>query len=131
MKECYEKGFYNSLEYLKELLKLAKEVLEAEREAEPEDKRKKSKTALTELFNETKSEFTPKLIERIVNDIDKIVRIVRFEGWRWTIVGEREVKKILRKTLLKYKLHKEQELFDRAYNYIREYYTVHRRNRSQ
>jgi len=122
LKERYEQGFYNSLEYLKELLKLAKEVLEAEREAEPEDERKKAKTALTELFHETKSEFAPKMIERIVNDIDEIVRVVRFEGWQWTIAGEREVKKALRKTLLKYKLHKEQELFDRAYNYIREYY---------
>lgn len=122
LKERYEQGFYNSLEYLKELLRLAKEVLEAEREAEPEDERKKAKTALTELFHETKSEFAPKMIERIVNDIDEIVRIVRFEGWQWTIAGEREVKKALRKTLLKYKLHKEQELFDRAYNYIREYY---------
>ncbi len=122
LKERYEQGFYNSLEYLKELLKLAKEVLEAEREAEPEDERKKAKAALTELFHETKSEFAPKMIERIVNDIDEIVRIVRFEGWQWTIAGEREVKKALRKTLLKYKLHKEQELFDRAYNYIREYY---------
>jgi hypothetical protein len=30
--------------------------------------------------------------------------------------------KALRKSLLKYKLHKDQELFDRAYAYIREYY---------
>jgi len=28
----------------------------------------------------------------------------------------------LRRTLLKYKLHKDQELFDRAYGYIRQYY---------
>ena len=107
---------------MKELLKLAKEVLETEREVEPEDERKKWKSALTELFHETKSEFTPKMIELIVNDIDEIIRVVRFEGWQWTIANEREVKKALRKTLLKYKLHKEQELFDRAYNYIREYY---------
>ena len=36
--------------------------------------------------------------------------------------GEREVQKALRKALLKYKLHTEQELFDRAYGYIRQYY---------
>ena len=36
--------------------------------------------------------------------------------------GEREVKMALRKTLFKYKLHQDRELFDRAYGYIREYY---------
>ncbi len=34
----------------------------------------------------------------------------------------RLVQKELRKTLLKYKLHKEEELFNRAYEYIKEYY---------
>ena len=58
----------------------------------------------------------------IVNDIDEIVRIVRFPGWQNTSSGEREVLKSFRKTLLKYKLHKDQLLFDRAYGYIKEYY---------
>jgi len=62
------------------------------------------------------------MIERIVTDIDAIVRIVRFPGWQQTTGGEREVQKALRKTLLKYKLHHEQELFDRAYGYIKQYY---------
>jgi type I restriction enzyme R subunit len=35
---------------------------------------------------------------------------------------EREVRRALRSTLLKYQLHREQELFDRAYDYIRQYY---------
>lgn len=122
LKERYEQGFLNSLEYLKALLSLAKEVLEAEREVDPEDERKKAKGALTELFNETKTDATPVMVERIVNDIDEVVRMVRFDGWQWTHAGEREIKQALRKTLMKYKLHKEQELFDKAYAYIREYY---------
>ncbi len=122
LKEKYEQAFLNSLEYLKELLRLAKELLEAEREVDPEDERKKAKTALTELFNETKNDKTPKMIERIVDDVDGMVTTVRFEGWQWTKRGEREVKKALRDTLLKYRLHKEHELFDKAYSYIREYY---------
>jgi len=122
IKERYEQVFLNSLEYLKALLSLAKEVLEAEREVDPEDERKKAKSALTELFNETKTDATPVMVERIVNDIDEYVRTVRFDGWQWTHGGEREVKQSLRKTLMKYKLHKEQELFDKAYAYIREYY---------
>jgi hypothetical protein len=47
-----------------------------------------------------------------VKDIDEIVRYVRFAGWQNTHAGEREVKKALRKTLFKYKLHQDQELFE-------------------
>ena len=72
--------------------------------------------------NQLKSDQTPAVVERIVNDIDAIVRIVRFPGWQNTTGGEREVQKSLRKTLLKYKLHTDQDLFDQAYAYIREYY---------
>jgi type I restriction enzyme R subunit len=36
--------------------------------------------------------------------------------------GEREVKKALRKSLLKYQLHQDADLFERAYGYIRQYY---------
>jgi type I restriction enzyme R subunit len=50
------------------------------------------------------------------------MRIGRFPGWQQTSAGEREVQKALRKTLLKYRLHHEQELFDRAYSYINQYY---------
>jgi type I restriction enzyme R subunit len=45
-----------------------------------------------------------------------------FPGWQKTTSGEREVQKSLRQALLKYQLHKDQVLFDRAYNYIKEYY---------
>ena len=50
------------------------------------------------------------------------VRLVRFDGWQNTIPGEREVQKSLRKTLLKYQLHKDEELFNKSYEYIKEYY---------
>ena len=122
LKEKYEQGFLSSLAYLNALLSLAKEVLKAERKVDPDDERKKAKAALTELFHDTKKDSTPVMIERIVNDIDEVVRMVRFDGWQWTTAGKKEVKRSLRRTLLKYKLHKEQELFDKAYEYIREYY---------
>ncbi len=49
--------------------------------------------------------------------------MIRFPGEQSTSTGgEREVQKTLSKTLLKYHLHKDQELFDRAYGYIRQYY---------
>ena len=83
---------------------------------------KSPKAALTELFLELKNDQTPAVVERIVTDIDSIVRMVRFPGWQTTTSGEREVQQSLRKALLKYKLHKDQVLFDRAYAYIKEYY---------
>ena len=64
----------------------------------------------------------PAVVERIVNDIDQIVKVVRFPGWQTTVSGEREVQKSLRQALLKYKLHKDQQLFERGYAYIKEYY---------
>ena len=47
---------------------------------------------------------------------------MRFEGWQTTHAGERQVKQVLRKTLFRYRLHQDRELFDRAYGYIRQYY---------
>jgi len=58
----------------------------------------------------------------IHDDLDQIVRIVRFPGWQQTSAGEREVKKALRGALFKYRLHSDKELFEKAYGYIRQYY---------
>lgn len=77
---------------------------------------------LLQLFLELKTDQTPAVVERIVNDIDAIVRVVRFPGWQHSNSGEREVQSSLRKVLwAKYKI-KDQVLFDRAYAYIKEYY---------
>lgn len=122
LRDKAEKGLIASIDFVKELCKIAKETLQAEKELDKEKQEKSPKAALTELFLELKSDQTPAVVERIVNDIDAIVRIVRFPGWQNTTGGEREVQKSLRKTLLKYKLHTEQDLFDQAYAYIREYY---------
>ena len=122
IKERHEKGLLTSLEFLKQILELAKEVVEAEKETDPEEERDKAKEALTELFNEAKSKNTAIIVERIVTDIDDIVKKVRFPDWQHTTQGERLVQRELRKTLLKYKLHTDQELFDRAYGYIKQYY---------
>lgn len=122
IKERHEQGFLTSLDFLKEILAVAKDVVEAEKEVAPEEERNRAKEALTELFNEAKSRNTHIIVERIVADIDDIVRKVRFPDWQHTSQGERLVQKELRRTLLKYKLHTDQELFDKAYEYIRQYY---------
>nr|MCU0876047.1 HsdR family type I site-specific deoxyribonuclease [Pirellulaceae bacterium] len=90
--------------------------------ADPVEERDRAKDALTELFNEARGKDTHIIVERIVADIDEIVRKVRFPDWQHTTQGERLVQKELRRTLLKYKLHTDQELFDKAYGYIRQYY---------
>jgi type I restriction enzyme R subunit len=97
-------------------------VVKLERETPAEEEIDRGKAALTQLFEEAKSDTTPVMVKRIVDDIDEIVRSVRFEGWQNTHAGEREVKIALRKTLFKYKLHQDTELFEKAYGYIREYY---------
>ncbi|WP_417857541.1 type I restriction endonuclease subunit R [Xanthomarina gelatinilytica] len=122
LRDKAEQGLITSIEFVKELCKLAKETVQAEKELEEMVEEKSPKAALTELFLELKSDQTPAVVERIVNDIDGIVRMVSFPGWQTTSSGEREVQQSLRKALLKYKLHKDQILFERAYGYIKEYY---------
>lgn len=117
-----EKGLISSIEFVKELCKIAKETVQAEKELAETLQDKTPQAALTELFLELKTDQTPAVVERIVADIDAIVRVVRFPGWQHSTSGEREVQKSLRKALLKYQLHKDQVLFDRAYAYIKEYY---------
>ena len=118
----HEQGLLVSVEFLKALLELAQDVVAAENAAEPMADEDLGKAALTELFESARNEDTPIIVERVVADIDEIVRYVRFDGWQSTHAGEREVKMALRKTLFKYKLHQDQELFDKAYGYIRQYY---------
>ena len=78
--------------------------------------------ALKSLFEEIRTSETPIVVQRIVDDIDDIVRKVRFPEWQATNAGEREVRKALRRTLFKYKLHTDTELFEKAYGYVKEYY---------
>lgn len=122
LRDKAELGLITSIEFVKELCKIAKETVQAEKEFEAQQQEKTPKAALTELFLELKTDKTPAVVERIVTDIDAIVRVVRFPGWQQSSQGEREVQKSLRKALLKYQLHKDQALFERAYAYIKEYY---------
>lgn len=122
LKARHEAGLMHSVEFLKALLQLAHDLLEAEKTIPPEEDEDRGKAALTELFSETQSAATPVVVKRIVDDIDSIVRVVRFDGWQRTARGEREVRKNLRRTLFKYKLHSDAELFEKAYDYIRQYY---------
>ena len=69
------------------MLELAKDVVEAEKGADPVEERDRAKEALTELFNEAKSSNTHIIVKRIVADIDDIVKKVRFPEWQQTTQG--------------------------------------------
>ncbi|MBK9648807.1 MAG: HsdR family type I site-specific deoxyribonuclease [Deltaproteobacteria bacterium] len=122
LKDRHERGLLNSVAFLKELLQLAQELVATERETPPEEDEDRGKAALTELFQQAKNDKTPVIVANVVKAIDEIVRLVRFPGWQHTSQGEREVKKALRKTLLGFQLHQDAELFERAYEYVRQYY---------
>ena len=122
LREKHEQGLITSIEFLKLLLELAKEAAQAEREVIPEREVDKGIAALTELFNGVRNKNTPVIVERIVADIDNIVKIVRFDGWQNTTGGKQEVKKALRSVVwIKYKI-KDNDVFNKAYSYIEKYY---------
>ena len=122
LRERHAQGLIQSIDFLKELLSLAQDLVAAENDTPPEEDEDRGKAALTELFQQVRTEKTPVIVERVVSDIDEIVRLVRFPGWQSTSAGEREVRSALRKSLLKYKLHQDQELFEKAYGYVKQYY---------
>lgn len=123
LREKYESGVLSSINWLKELLDAARETVHLDNGSGHDDKIvEDNKTALSELFKEVRNDQTPEIISRIVDDIDKIVKATRFPGWQNTTAGDREMKQVLRKTLLKYQLHKDAELFEKAYAYISEHY---------
>lgn len=82
----------------------------------------KGKAALTELFEAVKGDETPIIVSNVVNRIDEVVRAVRFEGWQSTIAGDQEVRKALRQTLyIQFKI-RDNDVFEKALGYVREYY---------
>lgn len=128
LRERMEQSLETSIDFLKQLLELAKDLLKAEKKAttddDPIDRRMQARAALTDLFESIKTPETPIIVENIVNDIDKeIVAIVRkFSDAFKSITAQREIKQKLRTILwIKYSL-KDQEVFEKAYSYIEQYY---------
>ena len=122
LREQHEQRLINSVEFLRQLLELAREAARAEQEVVPKEEQDKGKAALTELFNGIRTEHTPVMVERIVNDIDGIVKLVRFDGWQNTATGQKEVQRALRKIVWQKYSIKDQDVFEKAYRYIEEYY---------
>lgn len=125
LRERMEQNLISSIDFLKQLLALAKDLLEEEKKKdESQDKRAKARAALTDLFQSIKTEETPIIVEQVVNDIDnEVVNIVRqFNDAFQSVTARREIKKKLRAILwVKYQI-KDNDVFERAYQYIEMYY---------
>lgn len=125
LRQQHEQGLIGSVEFLKHLLDLARDTAAAVKKAQaqvvvvaPEEK---GKAALTELFKSVKNANTPVIVERIVTEIDDIVKIVRFPGWQDTYQGRLDVTKALKSVFIKKRMF-DNELFEKAYGYVEQYY---------
>ena len=126
LREEHEAGLLTSIQFLKALLALAKDAVQIMKSQPADDQNNdpfaRGKAALTELFQSVRNENTPVIVERIVNDIDGIVKIVRFPGWQNTPTGKREVSRNLRDVIMRKYRIKDQDVFNRAYSYVEQYY---------
>ena len=120
-----EENLISSIDFLKGLLETAKGVVEEEkRQNQPENKHAKAKAALTELFETVKTENTPIIVERVVNDIDEnVTNIVRkFKDAFKSVEARKQIRQKLRAILwVKYSI-KDSDVFEKAYSYIEQYY---------
>ncbi|WP_349536468.1 type I restriction endonuclease subunit R [Rhodococcus rhodochrous] len=122
LREKYADIQQSSLDFLRELLELARDTVAAEKAVNEIPREEQGRAALTELFNALKTEGTPVIVENIVARIDEVVRAVRFDGWQATIRGDQEVRRALRQTLyLQFKI-RDNDVFEKALGYIQEYY---------
>lgn len=125
LREKMNQSMISSIDFLKQLLAMAKDLLEEEKKVDqPQDKRAQARAALTDLFQSIKTDETPVVVENVVNDIDnEVVNIVRqFNDAFKSITAQREIKKKLRSILwIKYSI-KDNDVFEKAYQYIEMYY---------
>jgi type I restriction enzyme R subunit len=122
LREKYADIQQSSLDFLRELLVLARDTVAAEKEINEVPREEQGKAALTELFESLKTDGTPVIVENIVNRIDEVVKAVRFQGWQATIRGDQEVRQALRKTLyVQFKI-RDNDVYEKALGYVREYY---------
>lgn len=118
----------DSIEFLRELFSLAKDVRVAEL---AEDSAGAAGLdllpdpnigALTQIFEEFKPADTPVIIGDIVLEIDRIVRQVRYPGWVAHDAGKRNVRRALLQVFKTFRLPLTGEPLESAYRYIETHY---------
>jgi type I restriction enzyme R subunit len=123
-------GAQESVRFLQQILDAARAVVEAERAGAAGGLTLEDSSilpdanigALTQIFNEFKPDLTPAIIEKVVTEIDAIVKQVRFSGWQASQPGDKEVRRQIRMVLNANSLPATGPLFDRAYAYIAQNY---------
>ena len=120
-------GAKDSVAFLKRLLDLARQLVEAER-AEADGRLDQfqvldpDRGALTQILEEYAPPGVPVIVAKVVEDIDALVRPIRGTHWQESQPGDREVRRQLRLVLKNSGLPPSGDLYDRAYAYIREHY---------
>lgn len=135
----------DSIEFLKRLLEVARDVVAAESgkvdegdittpasAAAPDTLLPEQRIgALTQLFHEVRPDATPDIVEKVVEEIDAVASGVKPPpgseqatpaNWQTSREGVRLVKQAIRVALKKYGLPPTGDLFERAYNYVAEHY---------
>ncbi|MBO0610684.1 type I restriction endonuclease subunit R [Myceligenerans salitolerans] len=118
----------DSLAFLEEALRIAQDVVAADRAAEQGDDEAldwisdPKRGALTQIVEENTPPGLHKIVPDIVHRIDSIVAEVAYTGWTSSDAGDKHVRRELRSALKDYSLPVKGELFDRTYEYVRENY---------
>jgi len=118
----------DSLAFLEQALKIAQDVVAADRAADEGDEETLERLAdpkrgaLTQIVEENTPPGLHKIVPDIVDRIDSIVAEVAYTGWTESEPGDKRVRRELRTALKEYGLPIKGELFDSTYEYVRENY---------
>ena len=127
LRQAHVTGAKDSVAFLKRILDLARQLVEAER-AEADGRLDQfqvldpDKGALTQILEQYAPPGVPMIVSKVVEDIDALVRPIRGTHWQESQPGDREVRRQLRLVLNSAGLPPAGDLYDRAYAYIREHY---------
>ena len=119
LKEKYNQKLIDNKDFLKELIDLARSIIEIEKDT-PVTTKSGNKNALTRIFE--KANTPSKEIEKTIEEIDQIITKERYDGWQNTSHGTKLIQQKLYRILYDHKLSDDEELFNKAYNYIQEHY---------
>jgi len=127
LRQAHVAGAKDSVAFLKRLLDLARQLVEAER-AEADGRLDQfqvldpDRGALTQILEQYGPPGIPVIVATVVEEIDALVRPIRGTRWQESQPGDREVRRQLRLVLKNSGLPPSGDLYDRAYAYIREHY---------
>ena len=123
LREKYADIQQSSLDFLRELLELARDTVAAEKADRRDTPRGAGQGRADRTVRGPQDRRAPRSSSRTSSTgSTRSSAGVRFEGWQSTIRGDQEVRKALRKTLyVQFKI-RDNDVFEKALGYVREYY---------